>query len=186
MESGDTVDASSKYQDSLPISSDALLEKLDFWGIEFSRTDHAPLRTVEDSKLIESQYFLSTEEGGGHIKNLYLQDKKKRNILLVAQQDTKVDLKDLQTKLGTARLSFGSTGRLMENLGIRPGAVGPLAMINGVKAEVQLYIDSALKNCKEIYCHPLVNDRTLGMSMEALLVFFEKIGASPLFIDLGE
>jgi hypothetical protein len=28
----DTVDASSKYQDSLPVSSDAILEKLDNWG----------------------------------------------------------------------------------------------------------------------------------------------------------
>ena len=29
-----TVDASSKHQDSLPISSDAIMEKLNNWGIE--------------------------------------------------------------------------------------------------------------------------------------------------------
>ena len=46
----DTVDASSKYQDSLPISSDAIMEQLDNWGIAYTRADHVPLRTVEESK----------------------------------------------------------------------------------------------------------------------------------------
>ena len=58
----DTVDASSKYQDSLPISSDAIMEKLDNWGIAYTRSDHVPLRTVEDSKKVQGQ-FLPSEEG---------------------------------------------------------------------------------------------------------------------------
>ena len=77
----DTVDASSKYQDSLPISSDEIMEQLDNWGIAYTRADHVPLRTVEESKKIQGQ-FLSSEQGGGHIKNLYLRDNKKRNVLL--------------------------------------------------------------------------------------------------------
>ena len=82
----DTADASSKYQDSLPISSDAIMERLDNWGITYKRADHVPLRTVEESKKVQGQ-FLSSEQGGGHIKNLYLRDNKKRNVLLVAEQD---------------------------------------------------------------------------------------------------
>ena len=39
----DTVDASSKYQDSLPISSDAIMEQLGNWGIAYTRADHVPL-----------------------------------------------------------------------------------------------------------------------------------------------
>ena len=98
----DTVDASSKYQDSLPISSDAIMEQLDNWGITYIRSDHVPLRTVADSKKVQGQ-FLSSEQGGGHIKNLYLRDNKKRNILLVAEQDRQIDLKTLHTKLETGR-----------------------------------------------------------------------------------
>ena len=49
----DTVDASSKYQDSLPISSDAIMERLDNWGIVYTRADHVPLRTVEESKKVQ-------------------------------------------------------------------------------------------------------------------------------------
>ena len=179
----DTVDASSKYQHSLPISSDVIMEQLDNWGIAYTRADHVPLRTVEESKRVQGQ-FLSSLQGGGHIKNLYLRDNKKRNVLLVAEQDRQIDLKTLNTKLGTGRLSFGSAERLMENLGVRPGAVTPLAMINGAETGVQLFIDSGLKSCQQIYVHPLVNDRTLGTPLEGLQVFFEKIKVEPVWVDL--
>ena len=177
------VDASSKYQDSLPISSDAILSLLDDWKISYTRTDHEPLRTVEDSKKVQNQ-FLSSENGGGHIKNLYLRDNKKRNILLVTEQDQQIDLKNIHLKLAVGRLSFGSPERLMENLGVRPGAVTPLSMITGVQMEVRLFIDSNLKNCKQIYVHPLVNDRTLGMTVEGLKKFFDKIKVQPTWVDL--
>jgi Ala-tRNA(Pro) deacylase len=179
----DTVDASSKYQDSLPISSDAIMEQLDDWGITYTRSNHVPLRTVEESKKVQGQ-FLSSEQGGGHIKNLYLRDNKKRNVLLVAEQDRQIDLKTLNLKLGTGRLSFGSAQRLMENLGVRPGAVTPLSMINGVKTGVQLFVDSELKSYKQIYVHPLVNDRTLGITLEGLQAFFEKLKVEPVWVDL--
>ena len=177
------VDASSKYQDSLPISSDAILCLLDNWKISYTRTDHEPLRTVEDSKKVQNQ-FLSSENGGGHIKNLYLRDNKKQNILLVTEQDRQIDLKNVHLKLGVGRISFGSPERLMENLGVRPGAVTPLSMITGVQMKVRLFIDSDLKNCKQIYVHPLVNDRTLGIAVEGLQKFFDKIKVQPTWVDL--
>jgi len=168
------IDASSRFQDCLPVTSDEMIAMLENWGIDYTRADHVPLRTVEDSKKVQDQ-FLPSEQGGGHIKNLYLRDNKKRNILVVAEQDRSIDLKTLHQTLGTGRLSFGSADRLMENLGVRPGAVTPLSMINGVKSGVQIYIDKALQGCKQIYVHPLVNDRTLGLTPEGLNAFFAKI-----------
>jgi Ala-tRNA(Pro) deacylase len=103
---------------------------------------------------------------------------------LVAEQDRLIDLKTLHTKLGTGRLSFGSAERLMETLGVRPGAVTPLSMINGVKHGVKVFIDSELRSCKKIYVHPLVNDRTLGMTVTSLLTFFDKIEVDPIWVDL--
>ena len=168
------IDASSRFQDCLPVTSDEMIAMLENWGIDYTRADHVPLRTVEDSKKVQDQ-FLPSEQGGGHIKNLYLRDNKKRNILVIAEQDRSIDLKTLHQTLGTGRLSFGSADRLMENLGVRPGAVTPLSMINGVKSGVQIYIDKALQGCKQIYVHPLVNDRTLGLTPEGLNAFFAKI-----------
>jgi len=177
------IDASSRFQDSLPVTSDEMIAMLENWGIDYTRADHVPLRTVEDSKKVQDQ-FLPSEQGGGHIKNLYLRDNKKRNILVVAEQDRSIDIKTLHQTLGTGRLSFGSADRLMENLGVRPGAVTPLSMINGVKSGVQIYIDKALQGCKQIYVHPLVNDRTLGLTPEGLNAFFAKIDVVPIWIDL--
>ena len=72
----------------------------------------------------------------------------------------------------------------MQNLGVRPGAVTPLSMINGVEAGVQLFIDSGLKSCEQIYVHPMVNDRTLGLTLEGLQQFFSKIKVEPVWVDL--
>ena len=52
---------------------------------------------------------------------------------MVAHQDTIIDLKSLAEKIKMGRLSFGSQERLMENLGVLPGAVSPFAMINELK-----------------------------------------------------
>ena len=177
------VDASSEFQNSLPISSDTLLETLKEWSISYNLFEHVPLRTVEDSKKVEG-IFTSTENGGGHVKNLYLRDKKKRNILLVAEQDQAIDLKKLSKNLNFSNLSFGSPERLMQNLGVRPGAVTPLSMINGVNNNVSLFMDRALRNKTVIYVHPLVNDRTIEMTIENLEKFFSKIGVNFEWIDL--
>lgn len=177
------VDASSEFQNSLPISSDTLLETLKEWSISYNLFEHVPLRTVEDSKKVEG-IFISTENGGGHVKNLYLRDKKKRNILLVAEQDQAIDLKKLSKNLNFSNLSFGSPERLMQNLGVRPGAVTPLSMINGVNNNVSLFMDRALRNKTVIYVHPLVNDRTIEMTIENLEKFFSKIGVNFEWIDL--
>ena len=177
------VDASSEFQNSLPISSDTLLKTLKEWSISYKLFEHVPLRTVEDSKKVEG-IFISTENGGGHVKNLYLRDKKKRNILLVAEQDQAIDLKKLSKNLNFSNLSFGSPERLMQNLGVRPGAVTPLSMINGVNNNVSLFMDKALRNKTVIYIHPLVNDRTIEMTIENLEKFFSKIGVNFEWIDL--
>ena len=55
-------DASSEYQETLPVSSDDFIKLLDEWGIIYSRTDHVPLQTVEDSKKIQHQFILYLKE----------------------------------------------------------------------------------------------------------------------------
>ena len=70
------IDATSKHRNSLPISFDEIMAQLERCHIQFDRFDHMPLKTVEDSKKGQS-LFLSSEQSGGHIKNLYLRDHKK-------------------------------------------------------------------------------------------------------------
>ena len=103
--------------------------------------------------------------------------------MIVVEQDIRVDLKVLKNKINSGRLSFGSSERLMENLGVRPGAVTPFAMINGVKHNVSLFLDNRLKSRIKIYAHPMVNDKTLELSINDLEMFFEKVGAQRVWVD---
>lgn len=172
------MDASSAYQDSLPTSSDALLAQLDDWGLEYVLHEHVPLRTVEEAKSVEAQMAVPGEKAL-RLKNLYLRDRKKRNYLVSLEQDRGIDLKALGKALGVGNLSFGSADRLLENLGIRPGAVSPLAMVNGAEKGVIFHMDAAAQEADVIYMHPLVNDRTIAMPRAGLLAFFDRIGVSP-------
>ena len=169
------IDASSKFQASLPVSSDYLIQKFRELGIAFEVFEHEAVKTVAESKKVE-KLFLSSANGGGHIKNLFLRDAKKKNILLVASQDTKIDLKMIANLIDCKRLSFGSSDRLFDELGVRPGAVTPFSMITGVKNSVELFMQLKLRECKLLYAHPLVNDRTVSISIENLTKFMKEIG----------
>lgn len=171
------TDATSAHQDSLPISSDALLARLDDWGLSYRLHTHVPLRTVEDSQAVEHEFMVPGEKAL-RIKNLYLRDKKKRNYLVTLEQTRDIDLKALAAQLGGGTLSFGSADRLMEHLGIRPGAVSPLAMINGAESGVTFFMDAAAKEAEVIYMHPLVNDRTVAMTRADTMAFFDRIGVT--------
>ena len=169
------IDASSKFQASLPVSSDYLIQKFRELGIAFEVFEHEAVKTVAESKKVE-KLFLSSANGGGHIKNLFLRDAKKKNILLVASQNTKIDLKMIANLINCKRLSFGSSDRLFDELGVRPGAVTPFSMITGVKNSVELFMQLKLRECKLLYAHPLVNDRTVSISIENLTKFMKEIG----------
>ncbi|WP_293577079.1 prolyl-tRNA synthetase associated domain-containing protein [Phaeobacter sp.] len=166
------MDASSKFQDSLPVSSDAVLAMLAERGVRYRLHEHVPLRTVEDAKSVEDA-FIQDGERALRLKNLYLRDKKKRNYLISLEQDRDIDLKSLGAELGLGNLSFGSSDRLLQNLGVRPGAVTPLAMINGRGADVTFFMDKALHEADVVYMHPLVNDRTVAISCAEFLDFME-------------
>ena len=167
----------------LPISSYELLKQLDEWKIIYKHFTHEPLISVNESKLLQEKLFGNNKENG-HIKNLYLRDKKKNNILFVAHQDAIIDLKLLAENINVGRLSFGSHERLMENLGVLPGAVSPFAMINGVKNNVTIFLDRNLKSYKKIFAHPLENNHTLEITFDQLEKFFKRIHVTPYWTDL--
>ena len=167
----------------LPVSSNKLLKQLDEWKIIYKHFFHEPLISVNESKLLQEKLFGNNKENG-HIKNLYLRDKKKNNVLFVTHQDAIIDLKLLAENINVGRLSFGSPERLMEILGVLPGAVSPFSMINGVKKNVKLVLDNKLKSFKKIFAHPLENNQTIEIPTDQLEIFFKKISATPIWINL--
>lgn len=176
------VDASSAFQDSLPVSSDDLLAQMRSDRVDFELYQHIPLRTVEDAKTVQGG-IVPWGPDRVDIKNFYLRDRKKRNHLVVLEQDREVGLKAMGAQMGVAGLSFGSAERLMEFLGVRPGAVSPLAMVNGAGAGVQLWMDAAVRDAGFVHAHPLVNDRTVAIRPLDLQQVLAGWGAEVAWLD---
>ena len=86
--------------------------------------------------------------------------------------------------LGAGRISFGSEERLLTHLGVRRGAVTPLAMMHGVTQNVTIGLDRDITEAKQVYMHPLVNDRTIGMSGVDVMRFLEAFSITPIMLDI--
>jgi Ala-tRNA(Pro) deacylase len=127
---------------------------------------------------------LHRELPGGHTKNLFLRDKKDRLYLVIAESHTLIDLKALPKKIGSDRLSFGKPDLLAEVLGVTPGSVTALALINDRVRRVSVVVDQRLMEYEAINCHPLVNTATTRLGREDLMRFIRACGHDPQVLTL--
>ena len=164
------MDASSDYSFALPTPPEALYKLLKDLEIKFKVFEHPPLFTVNDAK----KYRVNMR--GFHTKNLFLRDKKKKSYLVIAHEDSVIDLTLLTKRIKASRLSFGSKERLFEELGVFPGAVTPLSVINNKKKDINIFLDAEMVGQDTVFCHPLVNDRTISLSYSSLLIYFDYLG----------
>ena len=152
---------------------------LDAYGIAHRTCEHAPVFRVEEGLEIKAGL------PGGHTKNLFLKDAKGRLWLVSALQDTAVDLKRLPGAIGSARLSFGSPERLEAALGVTPGSVTALALLNDPDREVTFVADAALMRADPVNFHPLLNDATTALSAEGFRAFLQALGREPVVVDFA-
>ncbi|WFU38091.1 prolyl-tRNA synthetase associated domain-containing protein [Bradyrhizobium sp. CB82] len=161
--------------------SDALLAYLKNNGIKAHTFQHLAVHTVEESKSLRGDI------PGLHTKNLFLRDVKKNYYLFVTDEDATINLKQLARRIGAkGGLSFGSPDALLEMLGIRPGAVSVLAIVNDEQGRVKLVLDRKLTNTTAINCHPLSNERTTSLSQEAFAKFLATTGREAVYIETDE
>lgn len=168
-----------KIQDEpLPTSPDELMGALDQLEIPYERYDHKAVYTVEESQHLEGDI------PGAHCRNLFLRDKKKKMYLVVALNETAIDMKKLQNLIGSDRLSFGSADRLWQYLGVRPGSVCPFSVINDTEQQVKIILDKDMMDADIVNYHPLLNTITIGLSPADLTKFIKSTGHDPMIIDL--
>lgn len=177
MSQSSTVSAGETPQ--LPTSPQQLLARLAALGIACRNHEHAAVFTVEEAKALRG------ELTGGHIKNLFLRNKKEEMWLVVAEEDKRIDLKALGEKLGAGKLSFGSPDRLLRYLGVLPGAVTPFGIINDKDGKVKVVLDRDLMGFDPVNAHPLVNTMTTALSPQDLVKFLEAEGHKPDILDIG-
>ena len=152
---------------------------LDSINVSYERFDHPAVYTVSEAKK------LSPEMDGASTKNLFLRDKKGiRHFLVVVPQDKQVDLKELSSILEASRLSFASPDRMKRYLGIEPGSVSILALLNDPEKTVEVFVDNELWNAEIILCHPLVNTSTLAITRDGIKQFLEKTGHNLMLVEI--
>ena len=154
-----------------------LFARLDQLGIAHRTVEHPPVFTVEEAKALRGNL------PGHHIKNLFLRNKKEEMWLVVALEDRAIDLKRLGDVLGAGRLSFGSADRLKRYLGVEPGSVTPLSLVNDQARAVQLVLDRGVADGGPVNAHPLVNTMTTALAPADLLRFFAATGHTPRWLD---
>jgi len=148
-------------------------------GIAAARYEHPPVMTVAESERLVPPL------PGAKTKNLFLRDGKgRRHYLVTVPHDRAVDLNALGAALGAGRLGFASAERMRTHLGIAPGSVSLLALINDNARAVEFVIDRALWNADAVQAHPLVNDATMILRHDDLVRFLAATGHRPKIVDV--
>ncbi|HEX2890589.1 prolyl-tRNA synthetase associated domain-containing protein [Vineibacter terrae] len=165
----------------LPTTPAVLLARLSALGLAHETVTHEAVFTVEQSTAVRAR--LPVLQQGVHIKNLFLRNKREEMWLVTAEAHRPIDLKQLGERIGAGRVSFGSPERLMRYLGVRPGSVTPLALINDTAHRVRLAVDRAVLDADIVWAHPLVNTMATRLSGADLRRFFTATGHTPAAID---
>jgi Ala-tRNA(Pro) deacylase len=143
-----------------------------------------PIVAYPAHKTVEEGMALRGDMAGTFTKNLLLKDKKGRHFLCSIQEERALDLRTLHVRLGaTGRLGFAAAERMVELLGVQPGALTPLGLINDESGTVTAVVDAALMQAEQVNFHPLVNTESVGLRPSELLAFIRSCGRKPMLVD---
>lgn len=157
-----------------------LLQALNGWGLLPRTTEHEAVFRVGEGEGIKDTL------PGAHTKNLFLKDDKGQLWLISAEQQTQINLKALPKVIGSGRLSFGSEERLYQALGVRPGSVTALALINDPEHKVRFILDQRLYEAEIVNFHPLINTATTALDQADFRRFLDKLGRDYRVIDFSD
>ena len=148
-------------------------------GIDYELCEHPAVFTCGEAEAHVP------EMEGAKTKNLFLRDRKgTRHFLVVVGYDKSADLNALSKVLGCSKLSLGSPQRLADRLGVIPGSVTILALLNDTERQVELVLDKPIDEADSLCCHPLVNTATVSLRRAELDRFLELTGHRPRVVDV--
>ena len=157
----------------------SIFEFLEQHHIVYQRYDHPPVYTVAEARE------LVPPMPGVNTKNLFVRNKRgDRHILVVVGYGKQVDLQGLARTLGEKRLGLASQERLKRYLGVEPGAVSLLAIVNDARGEVEVIVDADVWAADALKCHPLVNTSTLAISRQDVVRLFYVTGHAYSVLDV--
>lgn len=153
--------------------------KLAELGIAYTRHEHPPVATVEEAEV----HWAGIE--ATHCKNLFLRNQKgNRHYLVILTHSKKADLRAVADQIGDGKLSFASPERLMKYLGLTPGSVSPLGLINDHDRGVRVVLDRDLKLATRLSFHPNINTATLTIAAHDFPRFLEACGNTVQYVTV--
>lgn len=154
---------------------------LDALCIPYERFEHGPAMTMEDCALFDAGL------DAAHCKNLFLTNRQGTDFyLLLLVGDKPFKTKDVSRQLGVARLSFGAPEQLERMLGLLPGAVTPMGLVNDHDHAVHVLLDRDVVSWPRVIVHPNVNTASIVLSTPDLLRFLEARGNRVTYVEIAE
>lgn len=150
-----------------------LYEHLNALDIGYEVHEHAAVFTVEESRSIKTGIDCL------HTKNLFLKDAKGAFFLITVPAEARVDLKSVPQVIGSKRLSFGKPDDMERLIGVTPGSVTPLGMINAQVETNTLVLDEELAVDEQVGVHPLRNTVTIMLAGTDILRLAQHWGDTP-------
>ncbi|WP_448902665.1 prolyl-tRNA synthetase associated domain-containing protein [Eubacterium sp.] len=135
-------------------------------------TEHKAVYNMADLAYVEIPY------PDGDAKNIFIRDDKKKNFYLITVKgDKRVDLKTFRTVYETRPLSFVSEKDMVKMIGLHPGSVTPLGILNDEERKIKVYIDKCLLDRQGIIgVHPNDNTATVWLKTNDLIEIIKEHG----------
>jgi Ala-tRNA(Pro) deacylase len=158
-----------------------VLALLDAAGVAHRTVEHVAVFTVAESAAVRPSL------PGLHCKNLFLRPAKGEGPFCLAtlREDRVVSVNALARAAGWPRVSMASAEELRATLGVEPGSVTPLGLVNAAPGAVRFVLDAAIAEGEApLWCHPLRNTASTAILPGALRAFIEGLGHSVMVLDL--
>ena len=147
-------------------------------SIPYETTEHGAVYNMEELADVELPY------PEWDAKNLFVRDDKKQNYYLITVRgDKRVNLKEFRRAHSLRNLSFASADDLFEIMGLTPGSVTPLGLLNDENRRVRFYLDSEF-NGNLIGVHPNDNTATVWLRSSDLMSLVKEHGNEAAFAEI--
>ena len=138
-------------------NKDSLLKFLETQGVSFTLYQHARVFSKADLSNMP-------ETAGEVLKSLVLTNKQHDLFLFTLPLNKNADLKNLEMKINSTRLSFG-VNQDLNPLGVLPGMVSPLALLNDSQKRFKYIEPVELRQYPIVNCHPLDNAYSIDIAL---------------------
>jgi Ala-tRNA(Pro) deacylase len=141
-------------------------------GVEYEVTEHPAVFNMEEMNAIEMPH------PEADAKNLFVRDDKHRFFYLITVKgDKRVNLKEFRRQNGTKALTFASDEELASILGVIPGSVTPLGLLNDEERKVIFYLDDYFTTQTNLVgIHPNENTATVWIKPADLIRLIQEHG----------